>query len=107
MLALSAFASLPRELPPRGGVIDTKAECADEHESCAEWAKAGECKSNRGFMTRQCALSCDRCDQYAPPMPRYDDAFEAIDTDGDSPCQQAGPLTWRGQGAFSARPGLQ
>ena len=82
MLAISAFASFPRELPPRGGMPES--ECEDEHASCAEWAKAGECKSNRVFMTGQCAKTCDRCDHYQPPMPRYDEMFTAIDTNHDN-----------------------
>ena len=37
------------------------AECADQHETCKAWAKAGECDANPGFMQVECALSCDTC----------------------------------------------
>ena len=35
--------------------------CDDNLPSCPEWAAAGECERNHGFMTAECRLSCDKC----------------------------------------------
>lgn len=39
------------------------APCVDAARTarCAEWARAGECVRNRGFMLTQCRRSCDAC----------------------------------------------
>ena len=35
--------------------------CVDKHQQCPNWAFAGQCDVNRGFMKVQCAQSCDSC----------------------------------------------
>lgn len=35
--------------------------CADSHPNCAEWAVAGECKTNPGYMLQTCRKSCNVC----------------------------------------------
>lgn len=40
--------------------------CTDRHEMCEQWAKAGECKNNPGYMKGgdgdgQCRLACKDC----------------------------------------------
>ena len=39
------------------------AECVDTHDSraCEEWAAAGECEKNPGFMHNECKFSCGKC----------------------------------------------
>jgi hypothetical protein len=36
-------------------------QCADKHQQCPNWAFAGQCDANQGFMKMQCAQSCDSC----------------------------------------------
>ena len=43
--------------------------CADEDESCAQWARDGECRKNAAFMTQQCAASCGTCGEAAASAP--------------------------------------
>ena len=52
LLALCAVA-----LPTTVSVAD----CQDEHETCAVWAKGGECERNPTFMKATCAHSCQSC----------------------------------------------
>ena len=33
----------------------------DKHQQCPNWAFAGQCELNQGFMKVQCAQSCDSC----------------------------------------------
>ncbi|KAI6210404.1 hypothetical protein M3Y96_00324500 [Aphelenchoides besseyi] len=35
--------------------------CKDRHDLCKFWASIGECESNKQWMNRACAISCDRC----------------------------------------------
>ena len=35
--------------------------CVDKHQQCPNWAFAGQCELNQGFMKVQCAQSCDSC----------------------------------------------
>lgn len=35
--------------------------CEDKNEFCAQWAGAGECERNAGFMLADCAFSCGQC----------------------------------------------
>ena len=36
-------------------------DCADNNDSCAFWAKAGECEANPDYMLKFCQKSCDSC----------------------------------------------
>ena len=66
------------------GALGLRAKrCADENPACSGWAKAGQCESNKGFMQKSCALSCDSCSKYEPAMPAPGVAFDALDRDGD------------------------
>jgi len=37
------------------------ADCVDEHPRCGEWADAGECENNPGYMLHHCPVACDSC----------------------------------------------
>lgn len=37
-------------------------DCTDWHEQCNEWARAGECTDNPGYMIDQCRRACRTCD---------------------------------------------
>jgi len=50
-----------------GGVLGD-AGCKDEHDNCGDWATAGECEKNPGFMSMTCPLACNTCP--APVDPR-------------------------------------
>ena len=43
------------------GVAAAAIECRDSNSRCPDWAKAGECARNQGFMRANCPLSCDLC----------------------------------------------
>ena len=36
-------------------------QCSDKHQQCPNWAFAGQCDQNQGFMKVECAQSCDSC----------------------------------------------
>ncbi|KRY52472.1 Peroxidase mlt-7 [Trichinella britovi] len=38
------------------------ANCCDQHEWCGFWAGIGECETNKNWMTRNCQISCKKCD---------------------------------------------
>lgn len=38
--------------------------CQDFHDSCAAWAKHGECEQNPAYMKVQCAMACNSCDWF-------------------------------------------
>ena len=40
-----------------------KFTCADTHEACKVWAKAGECTGNPEYMQVECAVSCGTCER--------------------------------------------
>lgn len=41
-------------------------ECTDKHESCATWAKAGDCQGEAaGYVNVYCPKSCNSCDDLA------------------------------------------
>jgi len=46
-----------------GELVGGLMECADSHDSCAMWAKAGECEANRRFMLSGCSKSCNVCEE--------------------------------------------
>jgi hypothetical protein len=43
-----------------------KVACDDEHPSCAEWARLGECAANPAYMEMSCAKSCATCHKRDP-----------------------------------------
>mmetsp|Transcript_5293 Transcript_5293/g.11496 ORF Transcript_5293/g.11496 Transcript_5293/m.11496 type:complete len:625 (+) Transcript_5293:213-2087(+) len=45
-----------------------KAQCGDRDSHCHEWASAGECKANPGFMMGSCPASCGKCDELPDTM---------------------------------------
>ncbi|KAK9863378.1 hypothetical protein WJX84_005251 [Apatococcus fuscideae] len=58
----AAFAPLEAELRDQ--------PCQDHQERCAMWARAGECKSNPGYMASSCAKSCKKCPPPVPKVPK-------------------------------------
>jgi len=42
-------------------------DCKDDHDNCVDWASAGECKKNPGFMGMTCPKSCDTCPKPVDP----------------------------------------
>ncbi|GFR39915.1 hypothetical protein Agub_g421, partial [Astrephomene gubernaculifera] len=66
-----------RDLPSESGrwareVPHSDPTCKDKHAQCGDWAAAGECKRNEGFMLDACPLSCpDGCPHPVdPPGPK-------------------------------------
>ncbi|KXZ45330.1 hypothetical protein GPECTOR_56g427 [Gonium pectorale] len=53
-------------------VPEGDATCADKHKACKDWAAAGECTKNAGFMLDACPYSCpDGCPHpIDPPGPK-------------------------------------
>ena len=58
--------------------------CVDLTQNCLSWARKGECSSNPGFMTTECAQSCGLCTKEfhrpylgLPPATCFDEAEEA------------------------------
>jgi hypothetical protein len=45
---------------------NTVEACEDDHELCAFWASAGECKNNAGYMLKSCQVSCNTCKKPSP-----------------------------------------
>jgi hypothetical protein len=43
---------------------DWSPQCHDRHDFCTERAANNECITNPGFMTFQCAKSCNTCEEY-------------------------------------------
>ena len=35
--------------------------CSDRDDSCASWAKEGECTKSPGYMLKECPTSCGLC----------------------------------------------
>ena len=52
--------SVVKERDRWGGRPDSGA-CEDHHEKCDEWATAGECSNNPGWMLKHCQDSCQVC----------------------------------------------
>ncbi len=44
--------------------------CTDSHESCASWARRGECVANPGFMLASCPTACASCEDKAAACDR-------------------------------------
>lgn len=40
---------------------DEKDSCTDRHDLCKFWSSIGECDTNREWMAKHCAISCDKC----------------------------------------------
>ena len=47
-------------------------------QACAEWAAAGECRTNSAFMHTQCLLACQKADAAHVPVARPEPAAAAI-----------------------------
>ena len=65
-LALAALAALTPAAPPAPQICPHTCGvcshiCADLDESCPQWAKEGECKSNADHMLKNCPTSCGIC----------------------------------------------
>jgi hypothetical protein len=41
--------------------LEGPSACRDYHEQCSQWAAAGQCGSNPGFMQLHCKASCNPC----------------------------------------------
>lgn len=46
---------------PAGASGGPRGRCVDKLAKCAQWAAAGECKLNAGYMRETCAKSCGAC----------------------------------------------
>ena len=44
-------------------LLDQTFGCDDTHENCAAWARSGECKANPSYMSENCAVSCNACEE--------------------------------------------
>ena len=52
--------------------------CTDSSEGCANWAAAGECSKNPGFMRSSCGRSCDACGDRAALCARPSNSEAAL-----------------------------
>jgi len=88
----------PKEVPPKPSLPPTRIDpgCVDDDESCASWAKSGECFRNEGFMHKSCRASCHVCEG-GKPKPKRPDACE----DGNDNC-----ATWAAIGECQSNPGF-
>lgn len=78
---------------PARGPVDPG--CVDDNESCAQWAKSGECFKNQGFMHASCRASCHVCNG-GKPKPKKLGACE----DTNANC-----ATWAAIGECDSNPG--
>ena len=61
-LGTAGTAAQPKVAGAEAGVAAAGTiECRDSNSRCPDWAKAGECARNQGFMRANCPLSCDLC----------------------------------------------
>ncbi len=51
------------ELAAAYRALHTVALCEDQVKECVEWADAGECEKNKGFMSQKCRHACHLCGQ--------------------------------------------
>ncbi|CAH3132477.1 unnamed protein product [Porites lobata] len=67
---LFAFTSLYVQIPglyghdgilPASYILHDLSICTDKSSSCGQWAAAGECKKNYGWMIENCMKSCNSC----------------------------------------------
>ncbi|KAL7527106.1 hypothetical protein ACHAXR_001807, partial [Thalassiosira sp. AJA248-18] len=56
-------------------------ECLDRDEKCAEYAQLGGCKDNPGYMTYNCAMTCNACNR-----PCTDDHYRCLEWAGMGEC---------------------
>lgn len=76
----TAVRNIPSTTPAKAGESNKRSGCENEHTSCGEWASAGECSKNPGYMHSQCRKSCGTC--------------ASMDADGNSrPHEEAAGLT--------------
>ena len=69
--------------------------CGDSNEQCVNWANAGECDANPGFMTTSCKWSCGLCKGGTPPKKK------ASCADTNRMC-----ATWASIGECESNPGF-
>jgi len=55
-------------------------ECRDNHPDCPSYATKGECITNPGFMTYECAKSCNTCAEFEQAY------YDLREGNGDGPC---------------------
>ena len=60
-LGTAGTAAQPKAAGAEAGAAAGTIECKDSNSRCPDWAKAGECARNQGFMRANCPLSCDLC----------------------------------------------
>jgi len=51
------------EIRSSADIFRVRSRCFDMNGECKRWAARGECKRNLAYMSRNCRLSCDTCDQ--------------------------------------------
>ena len=95
------------EKNPSVSIHRQNSACADKDEKCASYASSGACASNPGYMTHNCASSCDTCDMviHAATVAKF-----AIDVDKDvvaRPCMddEYECVEWAGMGECEDNPG--
>uniref|UniRef100_A0A0N4ZAV5 peroxidase n=1 Tax=Parastrongyloides trichosuri TaxID=131310 RepID=A0A0N4ZAV5_PARTI len=50
---------------------NTEGLCVDKHDLCKFWSTIGECTSNKDWMTKNCAISCNFCNGSALCIDRH------------------------------------
>lgn len=56
--------------------------CTDDEPNCAQWATAGECERNAGFMHGSCAASCGACAPADDPTSHPLQLVQRLETKG-------------------------
>eukprot|EP00959_Pyramimonas_sp_CCMP1952_P242573 5069882-Pyramimonas_sp.AAC.1 len=86
--------SVPSSSPAEGGA-SSKSGCEDKDTNCAEWARGGECLTNKDWMTGTdttpgyCLASCGKCDTVSEGI--ASEAAPDTATDSASPLGAPGP----------------
>jgi hypothetical protein len=79
---LCAIMAMPLQMRAAGLIEPVKSASAPSGprplQACAEWAAAGECRTNSAFMHTQCLLACQKADAAHAPAARPEPAAAAI-----------------------------
>ena len=68
--------------------------CGDYYYECADWAAAGECETNAGFMSEECKMSCGGCSSSPPSKKKRRQLLQTVADDDDSQYETAEEMQW-------------
>ena len=90
----------PCTVPPTEPTAPVGPECVDNNPKCLEWAEGGECRTNPGYMLRQCQKSCSTCGKSDTEIQGMVDEYSKLCEDANPNCE-----SWAGSGECEANPG--